>query len=381
MISASETPPARTPHAGRAYSLTEDHALPETIDAHLTIQCLSKRYADGALPVVNGLSLEVGQGELFALLGPSGCGKTTALRCVAGFLRPDSGTIRLGGRTLNDEAGAHVPPEARGVGFVFQDYALFPHLTVAQNVAFGLRAWPRAERAARVDEVLRLVGLAGLERRAPHALSGGQQQRVALARALAPRPGLLLLDEPFSGLDALLRHEMRARVREILRAEGATALLVTHDQEEALQFADRVAVMQSGRIEQVGTPEEIYARPRTLFVAQFLGQTNLVLVHADGTDRAESPLGPLRLHRPAEGPVLVALRPEHLALAPPGETDVPAREGVVLERAFKGHDITYRVGLGAVDCLVHTPSREAFAVGDAVRVRALEPATVLERAG
>jgi iron(III) transport system ATP-binding protein len=344
----------------------------------LTVSCLSKRFADGALPVVNGLSFEVEEGETFALLGPSGCGKTTALRCIAGFETPDSGTVTLGGRRLVGDSAA-VPPERRGIGFVFQDYALFPHLTVRDNVAFGLNALPKPQRADRADEVLRLVGLAGFEERKPHALSGGQQQRVALARAIAPRPRLVLLDEPFSNLDALLRQEMRERVRDVLKAQGMTALLVTHDQEEALSFADRVAVMQNGRIDQIGTPEAIYATPRTLFVAQFLGRTNLLLTQADGRE-AETVLGRLRLHRAASGPVLLSIRPEHLALTAHSD-DADSLEGTVLAREYRGHDITYRVQVGAVDCLVHTDNRTPFAPGDAVWVRALEPAVVLEKVG
>ena len=205
---------------------------------------------------------------------------------------------------------------------------------------------------------------------------------MALARALAPRPRLLLLDEPFSSLDALLRHEMRGTLREILRAERTTAILVTHDQEEALQTADRVAVMQAGRIDQIGTPEAIYATPRTLFVAQFLGQTNLTLADASGAT-AETPLGTLRLHREAEGTVLVALRPEHVSMAPEasGAGD-SGGAGVVVERAYKGHDVTYRVQLDphGIDCLVHSPEAH-FAVGDRVRVRATHPAVVLDKAG
>jgi iron(III) transport system ATP-binding protein len=349
----------------------------------LEVSGLSKRFADGALPVVHGLSFEVRTGERFALLGPSGCGKTTALRLIAGFDRPDEGSVVIVGRKVEGD-GIHVPPERRGVGVVFQDWALFPHLTVQGNVEFGLRGWKRAAARDRVAEVLRLVGLTGLEDRPPHALSGGQQQRVALARALAPRPALLLLDEPFSNLDALFRLELRERVREALAAEGATAMLVTHDQEEALSFADRVAVMQAGRIEQVGTPEEVYGRPRTLFVAQFLGQTNLLLSEASGR-QATSPLGPLRLHRDAHGTVLVSLRPEHLVLAP--EPAEGALAGRVIHRAYRGHDVTYRVQIDApgnapgVDCLVLATNRAAFNVGDAVYVRALAPAVVLDRAG
>ena len=344
----------------------------------LAVSCLSKQFADGVLPVVNGLSFEVADGETFALLGPSGCGKTTALRCIAGFERADSGAVTFGGRTLVDD-GVAVPPEQRGIGFVFQDYALFPHLSVRENVGFGLRGMTKPERAERVAEVIRLVGLGGFEDRKPHALSGGQQQRVALARAIAPRPRLVLLDEPFSNLDALLRQEMRERVRDLLKAEGMTALLVTHDQEEALSFADRVAVMQNGRIDQIGTPESIYTTPRTLFVAQFLGRTNLLLTQAEG-DTADTVLGRLRLNRAASGPVLLSIRPEHLALAAsPDAAD--SLEGTVLAREYKGHDITYRVQLGPVDCLVHCDNRTRFAPGDAVWVRALEPAVVLEKVG
>ncbi len=327
---------------------------------------------------MNGLSFDVAEGEVFALLGPSGCGKTTALRLIGGFMRPDHGSITYHDRLLAGE-GAFVPPEKRGIGFVFQDYALFPHLTVAQNVAFGLRNEKPATKKSRTSEVLKLVGMDGFEERLPHALSGGQQQRVALARALAPRPRLLLLDEPFSNLDAFFRNEMRDNVRASLMEEGITAVLVTHDQEEALLFADRVGVMQGGRIDQIGTPEEIYLTPRTLFVAQFMGQTNLVLTHASGTT-AESVLGKLTLHRAAEGMVLVAVRPEHFSIAP--IADHPdSMEATVLSRSFKGHDITYRVQVGPVDCLVHTHNREPFAPGDTVFIRALEPAVVLDRAG
>ncbi|MEO0558158.1 MAG: ABC transporter ATP-binding protein [Bacteroidota bacterium] len=358
--------------------------------ALLSVSCLSKAFpsSDGrpTLPVVNGLSFEIEKGEMFALLGPSGCGKTTTLRCIAGLARPDRGTIALGNQILNADDGTVVPPERRGIGLVFQDYALFPHLTVQQHVAFGLRQLGREHRQARVQEVIRLVGLVGLEERFPHALSGGQQQRVALARAIAPRPRLLLLDEPFSSLDAGLRHETRERVRELIRAEKMTALLVTHDQQEALAFSDRVAVMQSGQIDQLGTPQQVYSRPRTLFVAQFLGRTNLMLADADG-DLAKTPFGTLQLSRPASGTIMISLRPEALELrAGDDPREKGDEEAIVLSRDYWGHDVTYRVqlpgvGHGPVECLVHGDAYALFDPGDTVRVRVVAPAVVLERVG
>ena len=339
----------------------------------LTAAGLTKRYAPGDAPAVQDVDLSVEEGEIFAVLGPSGCGKTTTLRLIAGFERPDAGTIELAGHLLSG-GPRFVPPEERGLGFVFQDYALFPHLSVLENAAFGLKGQPDAEKRAR--EALDKAGLGGLEDRRPHELSGGQQQRVALARTLAVRPRLVLLDEPFSNLDALLRQETRDRVRRLFKAEETTVLLVTHDQEEALSFADRVAVMKGGHIEQVGTPEAVYNRPRTLFVAQFLGRTNLLFSQADG-EEAQTPLGRLRLSRPAEGPVLLSLRPEHLTLESDPSEGAPT--GQVVGRAFKGHDITYRVAAGDAEYLVHTPSRIAFDEGDRVHIRPLAPAVVLER--
>ncbi len=340
----------------------------------LTVENLTKRFAPEAPPVVEAVDFAVDEGEIFALLGPSGCGKTTTLRLVAGFERAEAGLITLGGRQLTG-THAHVPPEQRGIGLVFQDYALFPHLSVLKNVAFGLRPLPRAERIARAREVLELVGLGGLEARAPHKLSGGQQQRVALARALAPRPRLLLLDEPFSNLDALLRQTTREEIRTLLKSWGTTTVLVTHDQEEALSFADRLAVMRGGRIEQIGTPEDVYYQPRTLFVAQFLGRTNLLLSEATGAEPA-SPLGRLELSRPAHGPVLVSVGPEHLTLDAPAEGRGPA--GTVVGREFKGHDITFHVQMEGQDYLVHTHNRMPYGLGDAVCIRALAKAVVLD---
>jgi len=254
------------------------------------------------------------------------------LRLVAGFERPDAGSVRLCG--LEVAGSRWVPPEARGIGFVFQDYALFPHLTVTQNVAFGLPHLGRRARRARTEAVLDLVGLRVFAARYPHQLSGGQQQRVALARALAPEPAVMLLDEPFSNLDAALRGGTRKEVRRLLKLAGVTAILVTHDQEEAMTFAERLVLLRAGELEQEGAPEAVYARPRTAFAASFLGTTNLLRGDAHG-ERAQTPLGTVRLTRPVQGSVLLSLRPEDVAFAGAG------LRGRVVAREFKGHDLTY----------------------------------------
>jgi len=342
----------------------------------LQVQGLTKRFHPDFPPVVQAVSFTVDQGEVFALLGPSGCGKTTTLRLIAGFEQPDSGQIWLDGREIT-----HQPPEQRGIGFVFQDYALFPHLSVFENVAFGLRHLRGKERQARVMEVLGLVGLTVFKDRKPGELSGGQQQRVALARAIAPGPKLVLLDEPFSSLDAALRQSTRDEVRTLLKQSGIGAILVTHDQEEALSFADRLAVMRSGQLEQVGTPEEVYHRPRTPFVAQFLGRTNLIPGEARGLE-AETPLGRIMLFEEAHGAVLLSLRPEGLGLAVPlGHLGIDGKqiEGTVLAREFKGHDMTYRIQLGNRELIVQESPESPFYPGDKVRVLVRAKAVVVGR--
>ncbi len=292
------------------------------------IRCtdLVKRFGDAV--ALDDFSLEVPPGTILGLLGPSGCGKTTALRVVAGFEIPDHGSVSLGGRTMVGD-GVWIPPEHRNVGMVFQDYALFPHLDVAANVGYGLAA---AARRSRIPEVLDLVGLAGLEDRMPHELSGGEQQRVALARALAPRPSVILLDEPFSNLDTPQRDRVRREVRTILVEARTTAVFVTHDQEEALSMSDVVAVMRDGRVLQTAPPHEVYHQPIDCWVARFLGEGELIPGTAHGTS-VETSLGILPLTRTSDGEVEVLIRPEAVSLS-------KDREGraLVVEREFYGHD-------------------------------------------
>jgi iron(III) transport system ATP-binding protein len=333
----------------------------------LEIKNLSKRFHRIGTPTVNDVNFSLEAGKIVALLGPSGCGKTTTLRLIAGFEQPDAGEIRLENRALFGP-GIDLPPEARGIGFVFQDYALFPHLSVLENVVFGLHHLPKSERLERARDVLALVGLLVFQDRAPHQLSGGQQQRVALARALAPRPKLILLDEPFSSLDAQLRASTRLEVRRILEKIGATALLVTHDQEEAMAFADRLIVMRDGRIEQEGSPERVYAQPRTAFVANFLGRTNLIPGRATGMS-CKTIFGEITLESPANGPIMLSIRPEDLKFA---ETN--GLNATVIAREFKGHDITYALESDGLQLIVQTDHTCALNVGDYTQVRLEGPA-------
>jgi iron(III) transport system ATP-binding protein len=310
----------------------------------LAITDLHKAFGTNA--VLTGVDLTVPTGSLTAILGPSGSGKTTLLRLIAGFERADRGTIELGGTVVDCPGSAWVPSERRRVGYVPQEGSLFPHLTVRKNIGFGL---PRGARdGGRVDELLELIGMQGLGGRYPHQLSGGQQQRVALARALATRPDLVLLDEPFSALDPALRSGVRADVKRLLQAAGATALLVTHDQDEALSLADRVAVIRCGRVCQCDTPQGLYDDPTDTEVAGFVGEANLVPgVFRDGSVRTA--FGELPCHcragsRNGATDAVVLIRPEQVKLCPVGPTQGLA--GLVLEREYHGHDSVIRVKPG-----------------------------------
>ncbi len=355
----------------------------------LRIENITKHFAQSTAAAVEDLSLSLQNGEILALLGPSGCGKTTLLRMIAGFEVPQSGQIFLAEQPIATSEIC-LPPERRDVGMVFQDYALFPHLTVHQNVAFGLkrrrsdlqskgrRAWQ-----ALTSEAIDRVGLTGLENRFPHQLSGGQQQRVALARALAPCPTLVLLDEPLSNLDIQVRLRLRQEIRDILKQAELSAIFVTHDQEEALGIADQVAVMQQGRIEQMGTPEAIYATPKTRFVAEFVTQANFLpaqfqagawsteigTFHLPATSPSLDPLAeenPSLARSPHTDARVLMIRQEHLHLRPDPHSRV-----VVSDRQFLGRDYRYRLRLPSGQMLYAlSPTDTPISIGTCVAVQA-----------
>lgn len=318
---------------------------------------------------LNGLRLTLERGEIGCLLGPSGCGKTTALRCIAGFETIDAGTIVAAGRTLSGP-GVQVPPHERGVGLVFQEHALFPHLTARGNVEFGLRSLSRSERRTRAEEMLTLVGLRDCTEAHPSQLSGGQQQRVALARALAPRPTTVLLDEPFASLDVALRERLVAELRALLKSLDTTALVVTHDQQDAFALGDRVGLMRDGRMEQWATPYDLYHRPASRFAAEFVGQARFLPAQGDARGVLQTELGPLRSGSPSlasvdVGVVDALLRPDDVV----HDDDSPLRARIV-ERMFRGADFLYTLELpSGRRVLSLVPSHHDHHVGELIGIR------------
>ena len=343
--------------------------LPMNSSVILKLEALTKQFNGQSTPAVNGVSLMLKQGDLLGLLGPSGCGKTTLLRIIAGFEYPQNGTVELSDRVVCSN-GVWVPPERRDVGVVFQDYALFPHLCVLDNVSFGLKSLARRRKLApqhireEAERAIALVGLNGFERRFPHALSGGQQQRVALARAIAPRPSLILLDEPFSNLDVQVRLYLRQEVRDILKSVGASGVFVTHDQEEALSISDTLAVMRLGQVEQFGTPEEIYRQPGSRFVASFVTQANFLKAERDG-EVWKTILGafPFKGQIPNTSTGELMVRQEELTL----QSDA-AGGLVVRDRQFLGREYRYTLVTATGDVLhARTGTHHRFEVGQVVR--------------
>ncbi|MBX6426285.1 MAG: ABC transporter ATP-binding protein [Variibacter sp.] len=347
--------------------------------AGITIKGLSKRFGAGetAFAALTDLDLVIENNQFVTLLGPSGCGKTTTLRLIAGYLSPDAGTIHADDRLLS-APGSVVPPEARGMGMVFQNYAVWPHKTVYENVVFGLRLRkvPAAEARRKVEETLALVNLTGLESRFPNELSGGQQQRVALARSLVVEPGILLLDEPLSNLDAKLRERMRSELKQLQRRTGITFVYVTHDQAEALALSDRIAVMHGGRLQQYGTPVEVYSRPANRLVADFMGLVNLIparVVAAHNGGGLVEAEGGLRLALPlpdgaAPGDAVeVAVRPENIRLRAASGDGAPCAR--ITDRTFLGNISEYYATLPSGQVLrVQTHPLQQFAPGETVTI-------------
>jgi iron(III) transport system ATP-binding protein len=315
--------------------------------------------------VVQGLSFCLPRGAIGCLLGPSGCGKTTVLRCIAGFEPVQEGEIRLSGKVVS-RPGETLPPEKRRVGMVFQDYALFPHLRIAENITFGLHRAGNHERAVRLRELADLVGLADVLSKYPHEISGGQQQRVALARALAPRPELLLLDEPFSNLDVELRERLSLEVRDIIRASGATAILVTHDQHEAFAMADEIGILHAGHIQQWDSAYNLYHRPANRFVADFIGQGVFLPAKAVSPDHLEIELGMLKSEKaPGTAAVEVLLRPDDIV-----HDDAAPTQAEVVHKAFRGAEILYTLRLASGrKVLALVPSHHNHALGERIGIR------------
>ncbi len=337
----------------------------------IELRGITKTFPGADQPAVCDINLSVEKGRIITLLGPSGCGKTTLLRIIAGFERPEQGEVFLAGRKVMGE-NTWVSPEQRGVGMVFQDYALFPHLTVSQNIGFGYKGSDKRER---VRDVLELVNLSGYEKRYPHQLSGGQQQRVALARALTRKPVVVLLDEPFSNLDADMRVQMRIEVKRILKEAGTTAIFVSHDQKDALAISDQVVIINEGVIQQIGTPRDIYQHPSNAFVATFVGQSNLLkgVMAYDAqsviTDVGSFPCSHTHGH-PAGAEVYISLRPDGLELSPDGDI-----QGRIKAFTYTGESydavIAVETGDGFHDLLVHIHPEEVIAIGDWVAFKVL----------
>jgi iron(III) transport system ATP-binding protein len=339
--------------------------------AHVELKNLRKAY--GETIAVDGVDLEIGKGEFMTLLGPSGCGKTTTLRIVAGLIEPTDGEIRVGGKVLSSRSAKVVPPEKRNMGMVFQSYAVWPHMSVFENVAFPLRNLKKSkdEIHKRVRSALELVKLDGLEDRYPAALSGGQQQRVALARALAVEPDILLFDEPLSNLDAKLREEMRFELKEIQRRIGVTSIYVTHDQAEAMAISDRIAVMSQGKIRQIGTPREIYDRPQDPFTAEFIGLANFVPAKITGEKTVGLAGGQaLDIHGcnawPLSREVLISIRPHNVTIDRNSRGTRNELQGWVEKGSYLGDKVDYRVRVGERILRVQTPPEEVYAQGTKV---------------
>lgn len=369
-IAPFAAPASGKPHVVRAGA---------TIAARLTFESVARRYRD--IYALKDFSLDVAPGEVVCLLGPSGCGKSTLLRVAAGLERPTEGRILINDREVAGP-NAFVPPEKRGVGLMFQDFALFPHLTIVDNVAFGLKALPKPEAQREAHTMLARVGLESYAGSYPHILSGGQQQRVALARAIVPRPSVMLMDEPFSGLDVQLRESIQEETLALLRETRATSMIVTHHPEEALRLGDRIAVMRSGRIVQVGKAEELYDRPAELFVARLFSEINEVAFQVEGGE-IDTPFGRLAVKHGADGDeVILCLRQQAIRIAADSSADGLA--GRVLHVKFLGDDAWLDVGVAGFDdpLRVRVLHGEAFAQGTEVRVAIdLDKALVFSRPG